>query len=347
MLQRRIGQFIGDPSAGDFDSLALEAFAYQFERIEPFRRLCESQGAVPGQLDNWREIPAVPALAFKTLKLAAAAAVEVFRSSGTTGTDRSVHHHPFPDLYQITIDASFPGACLVGLETPPMLSLVPDRQQAPDSSLSFMIDHVLAAWGAPDSVTALGPQGLKAAAARSFCGARQRDRRPALILATAFALVELLEALERYDLRFRLPAGSVIFETGGYKGRTREVLRDELLARLDERLGVTAERVVGEYGMTELTSQLYTQVLAGGEPGIFIPPHWMRARVLDPESLEELPPGRPGLVALFDLANLGSAVHLLTQDLGVVSGAGLELVGRAAGAELRGCSLAVEELRGG
>lgn len=346
MLERRLIEFVRDPDPADFDTLAREVFAYQYERIAPFRRLCDAQGASPSDELDWRRIPAVPTLAFKRMELAAAPAVEVFRSSGTTGDDRSVHHHPFPDLYRATIDAAFPGACLTGLEHPPMLSLVPGREQAPDSSLSFMVDHVVSRWGAPDSVHAFGPRGVKAADARSFCAARQRDRRPPLILATAFALVELLDALGRFDLRFRLPPGTVIFETGGYKGRSRELTRGDLLAGLEDRLGVPGDRVVREYGMTELTSQLYTRVLSGGDPELFVPPPWMRLRILDPESLDELPDGTQGLVTLFDLANAGSAAHVLTQDLGVAHDGALELTGRAAGAELRGCSLTVEELSG-
>lgn len=346
MLVRRLLDFVRDPASGDFDTLSRDVFACQYERIAPYRRLCEAQGVSPTEAGDWRRMPAVPTLAFKSMELMAAPAVEVFRSSGTTGDDRSVHHHPFPDLYRATIDAAFPGACLAGLGNPPMISLVPDRVQAPDSSLSFMVDHVVSRWGAADSVYAFGPRGVKAADARSFCGARQRDRRPALVLATAFALVELLEALDRFDLRFRLPAGTVVFETGGYKGRSRELARTDLLARLEDRLGVPGSQVVREYGMTELTSQLYTRALSGGDPDLFVPPHWMRLRVLDPESLNELPDGQQGLVALFDLANAGSAVHLLTQDLGVARAGALTLTGRAAGAELRGCSLTVEELAG-
>jgi hypothetical protein len=147
----------------------------------------------------------------------------------------------------------------------------------------------------------------------------------------------------------------VLFETGGFKGRTRELSRPELLARVEERLGVPAGRIVREYGMTELTSQLYTDTLAGAsEPGgdLFVPPPWVRVRVLDPESLEEAPPGEAGLIAIFDLANLSSAVHLLTEDLGAMEPLdggrpgrlGLCLLGRAAGAELRGCSLTAEEM---
>jgi hypothetical protein len=345
-LVERVAEFIADPGRGRFDELALAAFAYQVERIEPYRRLCAARGALPTAVTDWRRVPPVPAAAFKSLDLAAAPAVLVFRSSGTTGGPeaRSVHRHPFPELYRRAIDASFPESCLPAPPPVPMLSLVPTRDEAPESSLAFMIDHVLARWGAPGSLAAAGPRGVEAARARSWAAARQRDRRPALVLGTSLSLLQWTEALARQDLRFRLPAGSAVFDTGGFKGRSREVAPEELYARLEERLGVPRGRVVREYGMTELTSQLYTRALSGGDPGLFVSPHWVRVRVLDPESLDEAPPGSPGLVAVFDLANLGSAVHLLTEDLGAVEPGGLRLLGRAAGAELRGCSQMAEEL---
>jgi hypothetical protein len=343
----RVTRFLTSPESASFEELALAAFAWQLERIEPYRRLCERRGAGPRTVTDWRQVPLVPAAAFKTLTLAAAPAVEVFRSSGTTGEERSVHHQPFPDLYRAVIDASFPRFCLPFLGAGgrlPILSLIPSREQLPDSSLSFMVDHILARWGSPESVTAFGSRGVEAAAARSWAGARQREGKPVLILATAFALVQWLDALERLGLKFRLPAGSAVFETGGFKGRTSEVAREDLLARLQAWTGVPPSSVVREYGMTELTSQCYTGALLGEDPELFRAPHWMRVRILDPETLAEVPAGTPGLIAVFDLANLGSAVHLLTEDLGVAEKEGFRLLGRAAGAELRGCSLVVEEL---
>jgi hypothetical protein len=134
-----------------------------------------------------------------------------------------------------------------------------------------------------------------------------------------------------------------LFETGGFKGRTQELTREELVERIGTWLGVGS--VVREYGMTELTSQCYTRALLGEDPDLFVAPPWVRVRVLDPATLEEAPAGTPGLIAVFDLANLGSAVHVLTEDLGVAEGDGFRLLGRAAGAELRGCSLVVEELK--
>jgi len=344
----RVSRFLTAPAAAAFEELALAAFAWQFERIEPYRRLCTRRGTTPETVRDWRQVPIVPAAAFKTMTLAAAPAVEVFRSSGTTGESRSEHHQPFPGLYRQVIDASFPPFCLPFLAPEaklPILSLIPSRDQIPDSSLAFMADHVLSRWGSPESAAPFGPRGVEATKARSWAAARQREGRPVLILATAFALAQWLEALERLDLRFRLPPGTALFETGGFKGRTTELNRQDLLARIWSWLGVPPEFVVREYGMTELTSQCYTRALLGGDPDLFVAPHWMRVRVLDTETLEEAPPGSPGLLAVFDLANLGSAVHLLTEDLGVAEGEGFRLFGRAAGAELRGCSLVVEELR--
>jgi hypothetical protein len=207
-----------------------------------------------------------------------------------------------------------------------------------------MADHIQARWGSPESATLIGPRGVESAKARSWTGTRQREGKPVLILATAFALAQWLDWLDRMDLRFRLPAGSVVFETGGFKGRTTEVTREDLLRGLGTRLNVPPEQVVREYGMSELTSQCYTRVLLGGDPDLFVTPPWMRVRIFDPVTLTEAPAGTPGLISIFDLANVGSAIHLLTEDLGVAEGDGFRLLGRAAGAELRGCSLVVEEL---
>jgi hypothetical protein len=348
MIVERVTRFLTEPQSASFEELALAAFAFQYERIEPFRRLCQGRGLSPESVTDWRQVPPVPTAAFKSdLPLATGPAAEVFRSSGTTeGSEaRSVHHHPFPELYRQTIDASFPGYCLPAAPPVAMLSLIPTRDELPDSSLSFMVDHVIARFGDPaKSLVGLGKRGVEVMPARSWAGARQREGRPVLVLATALALAQWLDALKRQDLRFRLPPGSAVFETGGFKGRETELTREGLTEGVAERLGMPAQGIVREYGMTELTSQCYTRSLLGEDPDRFVAPHWVRVRVLDPETLEEAPAGTPGLLSIFDLANLGSAVHLLTEDLGVSDGDGFRLLGRAAGAELRGCSLVAEEL---
>ncbi len=353
-LARRIRHFIEDPAAGSFDDLAVQAFAWQLERVPGLAGLAGRTGQTRPPAADWRALPAVPTLAFKSLDLTPrgldVSEAPVFRSSGTTSGPRSVHRLVFPGLYRAAIDASFPRHCLPGggrssrPQHLPILSLVPPLADLPDSSLSFMIDHVMHRHGAAGSAWAFGPDGLDSAAANAWATARHRDGRPGLIVATALALAAWLDELEDAGRSHRLPADTVIFETGGFKGRRRELSRAALLERVEALLGVAPERVVREYGMTELTSQLYTRTLDGGDPDLFAAPHWVRVRVLDPATLEEAPPATAGLVAVFDLANLSSAVHLLTEDLGALEPGGLRLLGRAAGAELRGCSLAAEEM---
>lgn len=355
-LPQRIERYLREPASARFDELAQEAFAFQVEHVPAIAALAAARGIDPARVTGWREVPPVPALGFKSVDLSPRGlagegrdgGLEEFRTSGTTGGARGVHRHPFPDLYRAVIDASFPRWCRGGpfpAGGVPMLSLIPPRADLPDSSLSFMVDHAMRRWArAEASAYAFGGGGLDAAAAAAWAADREHGGEPGLVLATALALAAWLDVLEAAGGRFRLPEGTVLFETGGFKGRTRELGRGELLRRVEERLGVPRERVVREYGMTELTSQLYTDVLAGGDPDLFVAPHWVRVRVLDPGTLQEARPEEAGLVAVFDLANLSSTVHLLTEDLGNLEPGGLRLLGRAAGAELRGCSLAAEEL---
>lgn len=345
-LPSRLAAFLAGPDPAHFDELALAAYAFQVRHGAAQARLAARRGIDPARLDDWRRIPPTPAAAYKSADLALAGFPPgaVFRSSGTTVGERSVHAHPFLDLYRRTVDLAFPAACLPdgGADRTPILALVPRRAELPDSSLSFMADHVVARWGAPDSTWALGAGGVDFDLVRRFVAGAGR---PVHVFATAFALAELLDVLG--PERLKLPAGSTILETGGFKGRRKEIARADLLAAVESRLGVPATRVVREYGMSELTSQLYTRVLAGGDPDVFFPPPWMRVHTLDPATLEDTTPGTPGLVAILDLANLSSAIHLVTEDWGTTTpDGGLVLHGRAPGAELRGCSLTVEELKG-
>lgn len=329
---------------GDFEALAREAFAYQFERIPAYRAMCERAGRTPATVSSWREVPRVPASAFATVELATGEAKETFRSSGTLDERRSVHRHPFPDLYRAVIDATFAPAVLPAGGRRPILSLVPPREIAPDSSLGFMVDHAIARHGAPESLCAFGARGVEGGRARSWLNARQREGHPVAILATSYALADLLDFLGRIDLKFRLPAGSVVMETGGFKGRTKEVSRRELHDGLAHQLSIPDDAIVAEYGMTELTSQAYARTLFGGDPELFVPAPWMRVTALDPFTLGELPHGETGLLSFFDLANVGSALHVLTEDLGSTETGGFRLAGRAPDAALRGCSLLAEEL---
>jgi hypothetical protein len=154
------------------------------------------------------------------------------------------------------------------------------------------------------------------------------------------------------DERLVLPEGSRIMHTGGFKGRSREVAPSELASRMATAFAIPDHAVVGEYGMTELSSQLYegTWRAARGlatpsaRATVFIAPPWLRVVAVDPETLAPLADGEVGILRFEDLANVDSALIVQTADRGRCEGHSIELLGRLPGALPRGCALAVEEL---
>jgi hypothetical protein len=165
------------------------------------------------------------------------------------------------------------------------------------------------------------------------------------VLATSFALVHLLDALG--DAALRLPAGSRVMQTGGFKGRSREVSPVELRRAVARAFGVDERNVVGEYGMTELSSQFWeaTAVDAQASPGVYLEPPWARVVPVDGDTLAPVAPGAVGIARIEDLANVDSAWAVLTHDrVRRVPGGGFELLGRAPGAAPRGCSIALDEM---
>jgi hypothetical protein len=166
-----------------------------------------------------------------------------------------------------------------------------------------------------------------------------------LLLGTAFSFVHLLDALAEHNLRFELPPGSRVMETGGYKGRARALSKTDLHSFITQQLGIPPAHIVGEYGMSELSSQAYDWSIRHRASGIrhlkrlFRFPPWARALIISPETNRPVAEGETGLLRIFDLANVFSVMAIQTEDLAVQRGEGFELIGRAARAEPRGCSL--------
>jgi hypothetical protein len=349
-------RFILDAGSDRFEASALEVFAFQYRHNAPYRRFCDHRGATPSTVRSWAEVPAVPTAAFKEAVLSCAPARRIFRTSGTTGGEsaRGAHRLPETTLYDAAWPEPFRAHLLPDRPSMRVLSLIPPGAELPESSLSYMADGILARFGATGSGVFLDRQGLHAGELLAALEAARDEGEPVMLLGTALGFAELLEALEARGARPVLPAGSRVMDTGGFKGKTREISREDLLDRYRERLGVPPSHVVGEYGMSEMSSQFYEpslkfHVKIGGIPEnrIYEAPPWVRTRALDPDTLEPLPDRRIGLLAHFDLANAWTVAAIVTEDLGETVTGGFRFHGRAQGAALRGCSLATEELLDG
>jgi hypothetical protein len=344
-------------SDGEFDALALRVFAWQFERNLPFAAFCRRRGRTPDSVAHWTDVPAVPTAAFKEVPLVAgdpARAQAVFRTSGTTrGRDRRGERHMLDLAMYHTAAVSFFRHCVLpdGADLP-FLSLMPPARELPDSSLAHMIDIVQDRLGGSDGgVFASVDDGLRVEALRERLQRAERESRPVCLLGTSLAFLHLLDAFDARDNRIRLPAGSRLMDTGGYKGSGRDVAPDALRAAYADRLGVPASHCINEYGMTELCSQLYDSGLRDLVAGVGavaaprkIAPPWVRTRVVDPVTLEPLPAGDVGILQHCDLANLDAVALIQTEDLGRAVGDGFELLGRDPAATPRGCSIAMDEL---
>ena len=360
----------------DFDAWAVELFCLQFQACPAYQTICRSKrvepSAVGGLLQTtpssarWKEIPFVPTSTFKTLELSSLAPVErvaVFHSSGTTEQTPSRHFHSAESLalYETSLWHWFQPPALGDFKSEisnlKLLILTPPPAHAPRSSLVHMFETARRKLGAPDSafvgrIDDDGAWTVNFDAALAALNSSRVTRHPSLILGTAFSFVHLLDFLAEKDLRFELPAGSRVMETGGYKNRSHILPKSDLHQLIVERLGMPAENILCEYGMSELSSQAYDVAGAGWrvtrdcEPRHSSPvtrhfhfPPWARVQIISPETGREVADGETGLIRVFDLANVFSVAAIQTEDLGIRRGDGFELFGRASAAEPRGCSL--------
>lgn len=358
-LDLRLQAFIERPADGadledEFTALALELFAFQYERNAPYRRFCRSRRAEPGRLTDWREVPPVPLTAFKELTLAVEppeTAAAVFMTSGSSDpARRGRNHHPHLHLYDSSLRVNFARSFLPDRDAVRLLVLNPPPAEAPNSSIAYFFGRLVDFFGAPGSGFFVDEQGLRVAELVAALREAEATGEPVAVLGTSFAHVHLLDALEAQGVTVGLPAGSRLLDTGGFKGRSREVAPEELRAGFGARLGLPDAWCVNYYGMTEISTQYYDTSLRRAVAGLpdgprtkAVPP-WARVQVVDPETRLPVPDGQEGLVVHHDLANRGSSAAVLSEDVGhVVPGEGFVLRGRAAGTEARGCSIAVDE----
>ena len=343
--------YIRHPVEGRFDPLALRVFSFQFERNPSYRRYCEAKDQTPDTIQSWREIPAVPTAAFKELDLVCDQPEKIFLTSGTSQGPTKCGRHSVPrlDLYRASVLPNFLAHLLPDLAELRMMILTGSPLLWPHSSLTHMMEVIRQEYGGPDSGYFITEAGLDIEGlSRSLREACEQGR-PVMLAGVTLAFHQFLNHCRERRLAFRLPLGSRIMDTGGFKGRKVNLSPTDLYHRYEIVLGIPQTHIVNEYGMTEMSSQFYDNVLADHLSGLSRPRHkrvppWVRTRVMDPETLEERPPGSTGMLRHYDLANCGSVMALQTEDIGHTIGDGFEITGRATGSEARGCSLLVEEI---
>ena len=337
----------------EFNRLALALFAAQFETVPVYREFCQRRKASPDSIQDWRRIPALPTSAFKEYELSSIepeARTHVFHSSGTTGQVPSRHFHHADSLavYEASLLPWFERHFFGGTAPPGgmrMIFLTPE--EARHSSLVHMFATVRRHFGRTDSEFTGQMEGDGSWSFdldRVFTLLREAGEsgEPIGLLGTAFSFVHLLDRLEGVGKRFVLPKGSRVMETGGYKGRSRTVPKAQLRRMITKYLGARETDIVTEYGMSELSSQAYES------GGVFRFPPWARAQIISPETGAEATGGETGLLRVFDLANIWSIMAVQTEDLAASRDGGFALMGRAAAADPRGCSLmAGNSSRGG
>jgi hypothetical protein len=323
-FNNRIFTIAGEDS---FNEAALEIFQFQYRLNEIYRKYFDSIGLKPSTILHYKEIPFLPVSFFKTHKIVSGEGEpgRVFQSSGTTGTERS--RHPVLDLqvYRESLRKGF--EIFYGpLKDYDIFALTPAPEQSPDSSLVFMISQWLQVSGTEISGFYLDRQEVLSQILENIT----RTGRKSLLIGLSYSL---LDFAEKYPVS--LP-GTIIMETGGMKGKRKEMIREELHGILTERF--SCKVIHSEYGMTELLSQAYSK-----GKGLFKTPPWMKILVREPtDPFELLPDGKTGGINIIDLANYHSCSFIATQDLGKIHEDGkFEVLGRFDFSDLRGCNLMI------
>lgn len=313
-----------------FESAALDLFLFQYENNTLYRTYCGYLNKTPGQVRTLNEIPFLPARFFKSHRVTSSSfeASLIFESSGTTGSINSRHFIKDISLYEKSFRLCFEQFygnanqyCIIGL--------LPSYLERGNSSLLYMVKHLIQQSGHPgsgfylDDFEKLQQQLLD----------NEARQQKTLLIGVTYAL---LSFAEKFPLQLK---HTTVMETGGMKGRKKEITRDEVHHFLKQQFHIPS--VHSEYGMTELLSQAYA-----GKNGIFHCPGWMKILLRSEDDpfyiTSTVPAGKTasGVINIIDLANIYSCAFIATDDVGKLhEGGSFEILGRLDNCDIRGCSL--------
>jgi hypothetical protein len=312
-------------SEQDFNDIAIELFHDQFEENLIYRDFVSTLSINPSSIKHFVNIPFLPISFFKTQKIITGfrKPAFVFRSSGTTGMERSRHYVTDIFVYKQSLIKSF--EYFYGFPAGyKILGLVPDPVRNPDSSLAFMVNllmetaHPGEKYFFMDDFFSLNEKILLL----------RKSQKKIILIGLTNSLIDFAEQFSSGypDL--------IVMETGGMKGKRKELIREELHAMLCEQFCVA--EIHSEYGMTELLTQAYSR-----GNGLFSAPPWMKVLIRDTnDPLTLLKPGQTGGINVIDLANYNSCPFIATHDLGKLhKNEQFEVLGRFDHSEIRGCNL--------
>ena len=330
----------------DFNDLAIEIFAYQYETNPPFRQFSIQQEKSPRITKTWRDIPPVPINAFKNVLLSCCEQTNngrTFMTSGTTQNGKlGKSYHPTLEVYDHSMLKNFKNRFMKEKDTIEMGVLFPDEFVMPNSSLAHYLALALKYFGTKNSGYRLDKNGIDFTKLFDDLDASQETGVPYAILGASFSIVHLMDEMIKTNKTYQLPLGSKILDTGGFKGQSREITPDEFYTQLSNTFGVSRKNCINMYGMTELSTQFYDN---GNEvcPSVKTGPHWIKSRVINPLTKLDVARGETGVLVHCDLAHFNIVSTILTEDAGIEFDNGFLLLGRAAGKEAKGCSMAVDE----
>ena len=311
----------------DFQELTLQVFNYQFNTNKVYRSFCDLLYVHPSDVTSIDQIPFLPIQFFKTHRVLSSenSIKQTFTSSGTSGSITSMHFVTDLEIYKQSFRKSFE-SFYGTIEDYVVLALLPSYLERDGSSLVYMVNDMITQSKQPesgfylDNLEALKDTLIKVDA----------SHKKVLLISVSFALLDLVES-HRFNLK-----NTIVMETGGMKGRRKELVRSELHTILQKGFGV--KTIHSEYGMTELLSQAYSN-----GNGVFKSPKWMKVLTRDTEdALTIQSQGKTGGINIIDLANVNSCSFIATQDLGrVLPDNSFEVIGRFDNSDIRGCNLIV------
>jgi hypothetical protein len=359
-LKQSVSQYIRNDQSDEpsFNELALQLFAFQFQYNPPYQQFCKMRKRTPMTVRHWTQIPAVPISAFKEASLTTVPYEEAeatFMTSGTTRPNqKGKNAHLDLEIYDLSMQMQFKNYMLPDREKMLMFSLFPEERTLPHSSLAHYLTLALKRFGAEGSQCVYQGETFEAERLISLLRNAEQAEKPVFLLGATFSFIHFFDYCADRAVSFHLAVGSRLMDTGGTKNHSRSLSSGLFRQEMSQLFSLPIEHIGNMYGMTELSSQFYDTSIHQSfaqnrvpadplSPSYKTPPNWVRTRVVNPESMQEVAIGDRGIIIHYDLANLYSVSAMMTEDVGIRLENGFVLLGRAEGAEARGCSLAVEE----